>query len=184
VVQHQDYVAGWIASSIHDFIRVFPLNSNKLNYVLISSLDSESDVVSLLDSSAEHRTLTTHGQAVGKGLLIPTKRLLEINSDNQIFFGFDEVWFFPNDRVQPKPESASLVGPKRMTQEGMNDLGNWLVSNSCSLALGDGVGLNFIMKARGLVKQMLSFSMSQSEPTLQDTHAFEEEAWNPETLVT
>jgi hypothetical protein len=182
MVQYKDYVAGWFASSIHEFIRVFPLDSKKLKYALISCLDSESNVVSLLKSSRDHGSLTNYGQTVGKGLLVPTKRLLEIDSGNPLFFGFDEIWFFPRDRIQPKPESTWLVGPQRITQEGMNALGSWVVGSACSLALGDGVGLNFIIKARGLVGHMLSFSMGQPEPTLRHAHTFEEQPWNPELV--
>jgi hypothetical protein len=180
MIQYKDYVAGWIAGSIHNFIKVFPSKSRKMEYALISRLDSESDIVSLRESSAELSSLAGNGRFVGKALLLPTRRLLEFNSGGQVFFGFDEVWFFPTDQIQPKPESASLVGPNRVTQGRMNVLGSWLVGNSCSLALGDGVGLNFIIKARGLVRHMLSFSLKQPEPTLR--HAFDEEPWNPESI--
>src|SRR5262249_35551377 len=153
-----------------------PRRSNKMKYALVSRLDSESDIASLLGSSAELGSLADGGRFLGKGLLIPTRRLLEVNSDHRVFFGVDEVWFFPTDRIQPKPELASLVGPHRITQKKMSALGSWMDSNSCSLALGDGVGLNFIIKARGLVRHMLSFSLAQPEPT--SRHAFEEEPWN------
>jgi len=40
-------------------------------------------------------------------------------------------------------------------------------ANGCSLALGDGVGLNIIVKALGLVKYVIAHSQSQPKPTFQ-----------------
>jgi hypothetical protein len=36
-------------------------------------------------------------------------------------------------------------------------------AHSCSLALGDGNGLNFVAKARGLVKYLLGHSLDQPQ---------------------
>jgi len=90
--------------------------------------------------------------------------LISANLKTQLFFGFDEVWFFPGDKISPKPASAWLVGPARIAQEKLNRLNAWMSSNSCSLALGDGEGLNFIIKARGLVKHLLEHSIEQRQP--------------------
>jgi len=43
------------------------------------------------------------------------------------------------------------------------------------MALGDGEGLNIIVKARGLVKHLLGQSISQPAPTLRNRLEFEEE---------
>jgi hypothetical protein len=40
-------------------------------------------------------------------------------------------------------------------------------ANGCSLALGDGGGLNIIVKAHGLMKYVIAHSLSQPEPTFQ-----------------
>src|SRR5207247_1030233 len=97
---------------------------------------------------------------------LPTKLLLEANARSRLFFGFDELWLFPQDGIQPKPDSAVLVGPGRMAQKRLGELGKWLNRNQCSLALGDGEGLNFIVKARGLVGALLGHSLEQPEPAL------------------
>ena len=47
----------------------------------------------------------------------------------------------------------------------MNKLGKWMLANHCSLALGDGEGLNVIVKAMGLVRYLIGHSQSQSPPT-------------------
>jgi hypothetical protein len=100
------------------------------------------------------------------GLLLPTELLQEANSRRRIFFGFDEVWFFPSQGIEPKPDGAGLVGPARVDQARLDQLGKWMSLGSCALALGDGVGLNFIVKAHGLVRHLLAHSLGQPEPTL------------------
>jgi hypothetical protein len=43
---------------------------------------------------------------------------------------------------------------------------NWMGDNSCSLALGGGEGLNFVVRAHGLVRFLLGSSIEQAEATL------------------
>jgi hypothetical protein len=166
MVSHKDYVAGWLDSSIHDVLQAFPHNSESMEYALITCLDSCLEPSSLLDQSPELLPVKAVARSLGKGLLLPTKLLQQANSQNQIFFGFDEVWFFSSDKIDPKPDSAWLVGPARIGQEAIEELGEWMANNSCSLALGDGVGLNFIIKARGPTKLLLSQSIVQPEPNV------------------
>ena len=43
IVCYQDYVAGWLDSSIHDFLQAFPPISKSMSYALITCLDSTLD---------------------------------------------------------------------------------------------------------------------------------------------
>jgi hypothetical protein len=164
MVYYQDYVAGWLDSSIHEVLATLPLSGTSMKYALITCIDSNLDPHSLLTASPELRSLATVARPMTRGLLLPTRLLLKADSSKQLFFGFDEVWFFPGDKVEPKPDSAWLVGPARMNQARLDELGAWMSRNACSLALGDGEGLNFIVKARGLVKHLLGHSLSQPQP--------------------
>jgi hypothetical protein len=178
LVSYESYVAGWLDSSIHDFFEAFPSTFNSMEYALITSLDSNPDVASLVEKSSELKSLMATARPLGRGLLLPTKRLLEVESCDQVFFGFDEVWFFPGEKVEkvePKPETAWLVGPARIDQKTLNKLGVWMTAHSCSLAFGDGDGLNFIVKAKGLVRHLLGHSIRQPVPTLRSDFVFEEE---------
>jgi hypothetical protein len=166
ILTYKRYVAGWLDSSIHDFLEALPPTSSSMKYALITCLDSNSNPSSLLEKSPELKSISRRLQVVGQGLLLPTELLLATDCRNQIFFGFDEVWFFPNKRIQPKPESASLVGPARLNQSRFKKLGKWIVDNSCSLALGGGEGLNFVVPASGLAMFMLGYSIEQREPSL------------------
>jgi hypothetical protein len=167
MVHYGDYVAGWFDSSIQDFLEALPRTSTRMKYALITSLDSNPEPRSLLDKSPELRSVAEAATPLGGGILLPAAHLLETDSTKQIFYGFDEVWFFPSTDISPKPASASLVGPRRIDQARLDKLGPWMTENACSLGLGDGSGLNLIVKARGLIKYLIASSLAQPQPTLQ-----------------
>jgi hypothetical protein len=165
MVHYKDYVAGWLDSSINEFLAHCPTASTKMDFALLTCLDSNQEPRTLLNESPGLKLLVRQAKPLGAALLIPTARLLEMNAAHQIFFGFDEVWFFPHDQIEPKPESAWLVGPARTDQGKLEKLGPWMANTECSLGLGDGDGLNFLIKARGLVRHLLASTMSQPQPT-------------------
>jgi hypothetical protein len=166
MVHYQEYVTGWLDSSIHDVLASFPLRSKSMKDALLTCIDSNFDLLSLLDRSPELKSLASQAVPFGKGIVVPTPLLLKIDARSQLFFGFDEIWFFPQKPMQPKPDTASLIGPSRIDQAKLDELGGWMSENSCSLALGDGEGLNFIVKARGLAKYLLAHSLEQPQPTV------------------
>jgi hypothetical protein len=161
-IQYRDYVAGWLDSSIHDFLPHIPRTSTKLKFALITSLDSDLFPAKLLDKSPELKAIATKAQKLGDGFIVPTSLILKVN--DEVFHGFDEVWFFPSDKISPKPKTAGLVGPNRADQTKLDKLGSWIAANECSLGLGDGDGLNIVVNARGLAACLLACSLSQSQP--------------------
>jgi hypothetical protein len=165
IVSYKDYVAGWLDASIHDFLEVLSPSADA-KYTLITCLDSNPNPAALREKSPELKPIAHKLDIVGTGLLLPTKLLLGADSGRRIFFGFDEVWFFPTKSIRPKPADASLVGPARLDQARLEKLGRWMTDNACSLALGGGEGLNFVVPARGLVRFLLGSSIEQPEPTL------------------
>jgi hypothetical protein len=164
MVSYKHYIAGWLDSSIRDFLEAVPPRFDSMRYALITCLDSNRKPESLLKKSPELHSIATEARSLGGGLLLPTKALLTTESQSQLFFGFDEIWFFPSEVHMPKPNSAWLVGPARIDQKKLDRLGEWLSDTGCSLALGDGEGLNFIIKARGLVRHLLGHSLEQPPP--------------------
>ena len=111
IVSNKDYVAGWLDSSIHDFLDVFPANDASTKYALVTCLDSNPTPACLYTQSPELKSIANKLQVLGNGLLLPTDSLREADAQHRIFFGFDEVCFFPRKSIQPKPPSTSLVGP-------------------------------------------------------------------------
>ncbi len=166
MVHYKEYVAGWLDSSIHAFLAEFPPRSSSTVYALITCLDSNNEPRALLNTSPELRAVADVAKPLGKGILLPTKQLLAMATRTQLFFGFDEVWFFPSNDIEPKPDSASLVGPARLDQQRLEQLGAWMVANSCAMALGDGAGLNFVVKAHGLARHVLGHSIEQPQPSV------------------
>jgi hypothetical protein len=164
LVKYKDFVAGWLDSSIHEFLEVLSSNESSIKYALITCLDSDPKPASLRDKSRELKPLANKLQTLGNGLFLPTESLQASESRNRVFFGFDEVWFFPNAGIQSPPRSASLVGPSRLNQTRFKRLVRWMAQNSCSLALGDGEGLNFVVRASGPVMYLLGHSIEQPSP--------------------
>ena len=166
IVSYKDYVAGWLDSTLHDFLEVLSPGAASTKYALVTCLDSNPTPASLRTKSPELKSIANKLQVLGSGLLVPTELLLETDARSQIFFGFDEVWFFPSKNIQPKPTSVSLVGPARLNQARLNRIGKWMANNSCSLGIGGGEGLNFVVRAHGLVRFLLGYSIEQAEPAL------------------
>ena len=134
----RDYLHGWIDNTIHDFVEHFPFESTELNFALITCLDSEPNPSTLLAKSPELQAIADKATIVGTGILLPVGSLADL------FFGFDEVWFFPSDQIEPKPDLISIVGPRKIDKAKVDKICDWLQRNDCLLGLGDGVGLNFI----------------------------------------
>ncbi len=167
MVCSKDYVAGWLDSTVREFLNALPRKSKAIAYALITCLDSDRNPRSLLKKSPALKAIMQVSRTLGNGLLLPWMLLQESVALDQLLFGFDEIWFFPIDQIQPKPDSAWIVGPGRIDQAKLDKLDRWLTDNQCSLGLGDGHGLNVIVKAQGLAKYLIAHSILQREPGLQ-----------------
>ena len=105
MIKFKHYVAGWLDSSIHDFLVALPPKSHSVKYALITCLDSNENPGTLLEKSPELRPIAEKAQVLGRGLLLSTKTLIEADLLHRLFFaGFDEVWFFPTREIEPIPE--------------------------------------------------------------------------------
>lgn len=165
IVSNREYVAGWLDSSVHDFLPAVAISDASIAYALVTCIDSNRNPASLLHSSPELKPLARRAQTLETGLLVPTERLLECDARRQLFFGFDEIWFFPANEIEPKPPAATIVGPTRIDRVRFKRLGKWMLDNSCSLAVGGGEGLNFVVRASGLARSVLGFSIEQPNPS-------------------
>jgi len=161
MVSYKDYVAGWYDSSIDEFLEEIRWAFTSMKFALITCLDSDQHPASLVKRSPFLRSVEDELTTLGQGLLLPARLLLANQAYKELFFGFDEIWFFPEEISEPKPGSAWLVGPAKIDQSELDAVGEWMMRNSCSLGLGDGCGLNYVVKARGLVRHLLSHSLRQ-----------------------
>lgn len=162
IISYNEYMAGWLESSVHHFLGFLGRSSANMRYALLTCVDSDRNPAALLNKSPELKPIADKSRPLGNGLLLPTSALIAADARRRILFGFDEIWFFPTDQIKEKPAAASLVGPRRVDQAKLDVLGEWLSNSTCSLALGDGEGLNFIVKAKGLVRYLLAHSREQT----------------------
>ncbi|MBS0210373.1 MAG: hypothetical protein JSS27_15620 [Planctomycetes bacterium] len=160
MLKYKTFLAGSMAGSIRDFLDALPARRTSTRYALIAALDSNLAPATLLESSTELRRLGRKVKPLGQGLLLATDLLAEVHE--QVLFGFDEVWFFPSRDISDKPASPTIVGPGRIEQETLKKLERWMTKNGCTLGLGDGDGLNFIIRAQGAVEDLLSFTITHA----------------------
>jgi hypothetical protein len=162
-----DYFAGWIDTTIHDFLLKVQEPSSSMAYALITCLDSSVDLPALVRTSSPLRELEGRSEIVGQGLLLKTRHLLNAVRQNRIFYGYDEIWFFPHSKISPKPAGVFLVGPHRLPNELPETLVNWMKETRCALGLGDGTGMNFCARIRGLARHLLQASSDAASASLQ-----------------
>ena len=151
----ETYTTGWIDSSIHTFLADIRVPPPSMTYALITCLDSCFDLPLIVNKSPVLNDLQSRGRMIGKGLAITTRKLLAMEQKQRIFYGFDEVWFFPHFNIQPKPPQICITGPMDLPEELPNKLVRWMEDSQCSLGLGDGTGLNFVVKLTGIAKHLL-----------------------------
>lgn len=163
-------VTGWLESSVHDFLEQFPFGSADTAFALITCLDSNPSPAELLETSPPSlRAILRRAKPLHGGLLLRSNALKAPRALDELFVGFDEVWFFPTNDVEPKPKSVFIVGPDRIDKNALNKLRIWMRRNNCSLGLGDGCGLNVIVKADGIARNIIAHSMSQPVPSINES---------------
>ena len=156
MIRTTSYCAGWMDSSIHRFLDDMGPPLSSMKYTLITCLDSSFDVSSMLPTSETLRPLKELAVTKGNGILVSTKKLLAAERSGRIFHGFDEVWFVSSQDVAAKPKRICISGPTTLTADPPQETVKWMERNGCSLGLGDGSGLNFIAKLRGVAKYLVN----------------------------
>jgi hypothetical protein len=158
MANNQDYTAGRVDSSIHEFLLAMEAAAPpSMEYALITCLDSCLDLPLLVKESREIQSAQLSGKLVGRGWLLKTNELLASERKQPIFFGFDEVFFFASPPRKSKPDAIVLVGPEKISQPIPAERLAWFRRNRCSLALGDGTGLNFVAKLQGIARFLVPY---------------------------
>lgn len=145
IANYPPFIATWTDKSISQIFQDgFDLQS--CAFACITCLDS-SNPVSLLQQSSVLQLLANAGVSTKDSLIFPTSTLLENELYKNVFFGFDEIWFFPYPKfhMSSKPSEISIVGPDNISQGVLNELYDWLALENCSMAFGDGNGTNVIV---------------------------------------
>ncbi|HEX3870380.1 MAG TPA: hypothetical protein VHV77_08090 [Pirellulales bacterium] len=161
------YTSGWFDTSIYDFLLALGEIPSGMSYSLITVIDSSTEPAKCLEKGTTLAPLRGKTEVVGSGLLLPTRELVEANRANRLFFGFDEIWFFPSIRrtgnpLTSKPPQVSLVEPGGIESQMLPQLQQWMRTSQCSLGLGDGEGMNFCARLSGFAAAILN-AFAQSE---------------------
>src|SRR5437879_6406796 len=85
MVRYEEYIAGWLDSSIHYFLEIFPLDTSSTAYALITCLDSNPEPKSLLKKNSELKSAMNGEKPLKKGLLVPSGLLQKASLRNQLF---------------------------------------------------------------------------------------------------
>jgi hypothetical protein len=165
------YTPGWIDTTIHDFLATVKEPPSSMAYALVTCLDSCFDLQSIVASSRTLQPLEEHAGFVGNGLLLTTRRLLTVERRTRVFFGFDEVWFFSRIPASPKPGDLIITGPGRIRGDSLGRIAGWMEENDCSLALGDGTGMNFCARLRGIARYLVPASTDPETNVVEDGRA-------------
>lgn len=151
----KEYLAGWINTTINDFLDEIDEPTQAMTYALISCLDSDPEVSSIFERNRGLDPFKVPNRPVGQGALLLTKDLIAANRRRRIFFGFDEVWFFPGGNVTPKPHDLVITRPHPIDLEDSSQHVAWMNANKCSLGLGDGEGMNYCLKVQGVARYIV-----------------------------
>lgn len=150
------YTAGWIGITIHDFLsEIEP--STSIAYALVTCLDSSFDLAPIVERNAALREMRDRGELsmLGKGFFLKTRRLVVLNRESRLFFGFDEIWLCSKTPAHVKPDELFITGPDRISDQTLESLSHWMHLSHCSLGLGDGTGMNFCAKLTGVAKYVV-----------------------------
>lgn len=151
-----EYMVGWIDTTVHDFLSEIGEPTSSMAYALITCLDSSFDLSSFWEGSKRPVKLKGKCKLVGEGLLMTTRQLLAIERQHRLFFGFDEVWFFSKPPITSKPENLVITGPDHVNPREIEQNSEWLRSNNCSLGVGDGIGMNYCLRVRGVARHVVT----------------------------
>lgn len=151
----EEYLGGWIDNSVHLFLSHSSEHWSQFRYALITCLDSNTDVGAIIHKNSHLKSLEEFGEIVGKGLRVTTAQLLEAEQKERIFYGFDEVWFSHTKAFAPKPRSAWLTGPSELHAHLPDELVQWMNDSQCMLGIGDGTGLNYVVKISGVAERCI-----------------------------
>jgi hypothetical protein len=82
---------------------------------------------------------------MGDGVLVPGLLVTEVEAALGMFVGFDEVWCFLRSPEREKPPALSVLPPPGFdVAEAPLGVARWMVESGCQLALGDGLGMNYV----------------------------------------
>jgi hypothetical protein len=131
--------------TVRDWLAANASSIRALPYVLISSIDSDTQVSGMRWVTA--RRLDAHAWALSLSpLVISGASTVDLLADDNLFTGFDELWIPTRLPIAQPPDEANLVAPRELDIEAPAAVLAWLEVSECRLGVGDGYGMNYAVR--------------------------------------
>ena len=139
--------------TVRDWLAANASRIRDLPYVLISSIDGDTQVSDMRWVTA--RRLDAPDWALSLSpLVISGASTVDLLADNNLFTGFDELWIPSGLPVVQPPDEARLVAPLELDTEVPTEVLAWLKNSRCRLGVGDGYGMNYVVRDLALGRDL------------------------------
>jgi len=130
--------------SVRAWLEEHQVTVARLPFILISTIDSNRPVADMPWAVAKGRS--DPGWALSTSpLVISGSSTVEL-LDQNLFTGFDELWVPAQMPVTDPPDDANLVAPRALDVEVPPAVLAWLTLSGCRLGVGDGEGMNYVVR--------------------------------------
>jgi hypothetical protein len=145
----EGYHVGHLEGSVRSLVLGMTERIAVFEYAVVRSVDSNTEL-----SGWKPRAKLRHGAVdLGGALLISGNDVVEMARSGD-FTGFDEVWFMNARPLTPPPLAAALVGPYDLEVDDVHEAVGWAAAQSCEMAFGDGIGLNYLARTEELAARI------------------------------
>jgi len=146
------FIAGHLNGSIRELLNMTQGWLMHQPWAVITSVDSLRDLYDLSTWKAPG-PIAREARPLGSAIFVRTNALVEAAAQGALS-GFDEVWFCREPPIAPPPKEAGLVGPRDVESEVVREALDWMAAESCEVGLGDGIGLNYLTKAKQIALEI------------------------------
>jgi len=131
--------------SVRAWLEEHQVTVARLPLILISTFDSDRRVADMPWAVAKGRS--DPGWALSTSpLVISGSSTVDLLGDQNLFTGFDELWVPAQMPVIDPPDDANLVAPRDLDVEVPPAVLAWLTLSGCRLGVGDGEGMNYVVR--------------------------------------
>ena len=163
-----DWTDTFAQSALEWVLREWPEIAHMGPLTLISCVDSSRRE----DLHSFNVPLFSRGSLRSDGVLVNTADLVALERSENLFHGFDELWFLEHEPSTVLPEVV-ITSETPLVSDNSGEtrqlIANWMLAEGCALGIGDGCGLNLATTQPELadsLKRMAALIIERSEKEL------------------